>query len=62
MSQNDRGRCIELFKGFVYQVGLRFRGPECAAGSLTVAISRPVKNDNPILFGGLVEEAARLKS
>ena len=61
MSENDGGRCIEPLEGFMDQVGLRFRRPKRAAGSLAVAISGPVENDYPILPGGLVEEAARLE-
>ena len=43
------------------QVGLRFRRPDRAAGAPAVPISRPVKHDDAILLGGLVEQPARLE-
>src|SRR5215212_487296 len=43
------------------EVGLSFRRPNRAAGTIAVAVSRSVKGDDTVVLGGHVDKAARLE-
>src|SRR5215204_4059753 len=43
------------------EVGLSFRRPNRAAGTIAVAVSRSVKGDDTVVPGGHVNKAARLE-
>jgi hypothetical protein len=61
MPENDGAWHTDFLEGAGYEVSLRFRCPDCAAGPATVTKSGSVECDHAVFLRGQINQPAGLK-
>src|ERR1700709_322585 len=61
MAEDERTPHAKLLKRSEKQFSLRFRRPKNVSRAIAVAISRAIKNDDPVILGSQFNQTARLE-